>query len=85
MQGYQLKSKNLKRESNKENDLEIYQLNCNGIRGKISEIKLYLYSKKPDLCLCETWLNKNEPHFIGYDAIWHHRTDNDRGGLAILV
>ena len=29
-----------------ESQLEIYQLNCNGRRGKVSELKIYIYTKK---------------------------------------
>jgi hypothetical protein len=39
---------------------EIYQLKCNGLRGKVKKLKIYIYTKKPEIvCLCETWLKRN--------------------------
>jgi len=68
-----------------ESQLEIYQLNCNGLMGKVSELKIYVYTKKPEIvCLCETWIKKNEPKFLGYQSLWMHRP-GERGGLGILV
>jgi exonuclease III len=53
-----------------ESQLEIYQLNYNGLEGKVSELKIYLYTRKPDLvCLSETWLKKNEFKFFGYQSL----------------
>lgn len=76
---------NLKRTTFSENSLLIFQLNCNGINNKLAEIKFYLYSKKPEiLCLCETFLKKCEPKFIGYTSYWQHR-DGHKGGLGMLV
>lgn len=75
----------LKRSNTSEQYLEIFQLNCNSISNKLSEIKMYLYTRKPDImCLCETMVKNNEPKFIGYNSIWKHR-NGDKGGLAILV
>lgn len=82
---YNPKIHNLKRTTHSEEDLLIYQLNCNGTNNKLAEIKLYLYSKKPDvLCLCETFIKKCEPKFIGYNSYWQHRNGH-KGGLGILV
>ena len=75
----------LKRSVTMEKSFEVYQFNCNSMAKKVSEIKIYLYTRKPDIvCLCETWLKKNEPKFIGYTSIWQHRVE-DKGGLGILV
>jgi ribonuclease HI len=81
-----LKSHTLKRSRGKEKQFEVYQFNCNGISRKLSEVKLFLYTNKPDvLCLCETWLKKKEPKFIGYNSIWVNRIGSAKGGLGILV
>ena len=59
--------------NNYENELQIFQFNCNGINKKLSEIKLYIYTKKPDIiCLNETWLSNlnRKPNFIGYASEW---------------
>jgi|UniRef100_A0A2P2HYR2 ribonuclease HI len=81
-----VKSNTLKRNRGRERQFEIYQFNCNGISRKLSEVKLFLYTSKPDvLCLCETWLKKNEPKFIGYNSIWLNRIGIAKGGLGILV
>lgn len=62
----------LKRKVSKEGHFEVYQFNCNSMSRKVSELKLYLYTRKPEiLCLCETWLKRNEPKFVGYTAVWH--------------
>jgi exonuclease III len=66
------------------------QLNCNGISGKLSEIKMYIYTKKPDIvCLCETWLTdmSRQPVFVGYDLHWQNRNrgERGRGGLMTLI
>jgi len=75
----------IQRPSVLESQLEIYQLNCNGLRGKVSELKIHVYTRKPDIvCLCETWLKKNEPKFLGYQTSWLHRL-GEKGGLGILI
>jgi len=75
----------VQRPTAQESQFEIYQLNCNGLRGKVSELKIYIYTKKPEIvCLCETWLKKNEPKFHGYQSLWLHRI-GEKGGLGILV
>ena len=82
----ELDIRDLKRDPKSEKKLMIIQLNCNGLRNKLLEIKLLTYTTKPDiLCLCETFVNPDyEPKFIGYNAYWKHRVGN-RGGLGILV
>jgi exonuclease III len=55
------------------------------LRKKVSELKIYIYTRKPDLvCLSETWLKKNEPKFLGYQSLWIHRI-REKGGLGILI
>ena len=66
--------------------LVIIQFNCHGLPNKLTEFKVFLYTKKPDVvCLCETWLKGGEPRFVGYQCFWSHRQRAPRGGLAILV
>lgn len=75
----------LKRSTNSEAHLTVYQLNCNSISNKLSELKLLTYTEKPDIfCLCETFAKRYEPSFIGYTGIWKER-DGEKGGLAILI
>jgi exonuclease III len=75
----------IQRATELESQLEIYQLNCNGLKGKVSELKIYIYTRKPDLvCLSETWLKKNKPKFLGYQSLWAHRI-REKGGLGILI
>ena len=66
--------------------INIFFLNCKSINCKLAEIKLLIYSKKPDIfCFSETWLSpKMEPNFIGYRSYWKHRPDG-YGGVGILV
>jgi len=83
---FRIKNNSIKRNHSRESSLEVIQLNCNGISKKITELKIFLYTNKPDImCLCETWLKIKEPRFIGYKAIWCHRVAAARGGLGILV
>ena len=75
----------LKRDINSEKNILLIQLNCNGIQNKLIEIKLYIYTNKPDIvCLCETFVKRCEPRFVGYKGFWCNREGN-RGGLAILI
>ena len=75
---------NLKRKKVSEQNLKVYQLNCNSLSNKLGEIKLYIYKNKPEIvCLCETMIKTREPQFVGYDTFWKHRV-GDKGGLAIL-
>jgi hypothetical protein len=86
MHNYIIKGNSLKRPANRESGLEVIQFNCNGLSNKLSEVKVYLYSNKPDiLCLCETWLKRNQPKFIGYRVYFMNRDGAPKGGLAILV
>jgi hypothetical protein len=83
---YTLKSQHLTHPPKRELGLEIMQLNCHGLRGKLTEIKLYLYCEKPDVvCLCETWLGVHKPSFVGYSGMWSHWENAFRGGMAISV
>ena len=63
-------------------------MNCRSINNKLGEIKLKLYTSKPDyLALCETWITNQryEPKFHGYSTIWHHREHMNGGGLGIII
>jgi exonuclease III len=56
---------NLKRHKTSESNLNIVQFNCNGISNKISEIRMYIYTTKPDIvCLCETWIKEMNPNLL---------------------
>ena len=69
-----------------ESSLCIVQFNCNSISSKLSELKLYLFTKKPDVvCLCETWVQRRPPKFPGYQSTWLQRPDGQGGGLCTLV
>ena len=75
----------LKRTPTSECFLNIIQLNCNSLTNKLAEIKMYLYSTKPDIaCLSETMIKKTEPKILGYTCLWKHR-QGERGGLCIMV
>ena len=63
-------------------------MNCRSLNNKLGEVKLKLYTVKPDfLALCETWITnkKFEPKFHGYTAVWHHREHMQGGGLGIII
>jgi len=52
-------AKSLKRQNDTENELQVIQFNCNSLLNKLPEIKLYIYTKKPEIvCLCETFIKK---------------------------
>ena len=80
------KSDKIKRSPESEKQLMIIQLNCNGIKNKLVELKVLTYNTKPDiLCLCETFTKPNyEPKFMGYNSHWSHRQGH-KGGLGILI
>ena len=65
------------------------QLNCRSINTGLGELKMLIYSEKPDfVLLSETWLNNNTkflPRFHNYRAEWKHRPTGQGGGLGILV
>ena len=78
--------------SNQHNsNFQVHQFNCNGLLSvnRSVELKLYLYSRKPDvMCLCETFIkDKNrEPKFVGYHEPYSkYREDAAKGGLSIIV
>jgi len=90
MATYTLKNQNIRRGKASETKFILIQINCNGISRKLSEIKLLVYTKKPDIvCLCETWLNdqSRQPVFIGYNTVWKNRGGDARarGGLMFLI
>ena len=67
------------------NNISIYLLNCRSINNKLGEIKLLLYTRKPDIfCFNETWINRFEPKFIDYVPIWQHRGEPG-GELGIIL
>lgn len=61
------------------------QLNCRSVNNKLGEIKLLLYSEKPEfLALSETWITKYEPKFLNYSTEWKHRVGRG-GGLGFVI
>lgn len=75
----------IKRTRESERNILVIQFNCNSIRNKLPELKVYIYTTRPDIvCLCETFIKKYEPKFIGYLCHWYHRVGH-KGGLAVLV
>ena len=69
----------------KNNNISIFLLNCRSINNKLGEIKLLLYTRKPDIFgFNETWINRFEPKFIDYVPIWQHRGEPS-GGLEIIL
>ena len=80
----------IRRSSAEESMISVIQLNCSGLYGKLTEIKILVYSRKPDIvCLSETWMSENSqlPYFIGYDIrhLSRNAGNRARGGLMILV
>ena len=83
---YNIKDKSLSRTKVGEMELHIVQFNCNGLSKKLSEFKILVYTKKPDvICLCETWIKRREHRFVGYIALWQHRIGAEKRGIAILL
>lgn len=85
---YSISNKSLCRSVHDERLFFIVQFNCNGVFPRLSELRLYMYHKKPDIvCLCETRVAPamSEPHFAGYQSVWRHRPNRGGGGLCILV
>jgi len=67
------------------NSISIIELNCNGMRCKLTEIKKLVIDNHPDfVCFNETWLNIRVPVFRGYDAEWNNRNRHG-GGTGILI
>ena len=65
--------------------LSIFLLNCRSINNKLGEIKLMLYTRKPDIfCFTETWISRFEQKFIDYVSIWKQR-GGPGGGLGIIL
>ena len=88
MASYRLSNRSLFRRSPSDNlSFILCQLNCKSVSARLSELRLYVYSKKPDvICLCETWARPSfEPRFVGYQALWRHRQGRGGGGLCMLI
>ena len=70
---------------NKNVGLSLIQLNCRSLNNKLGEIKLLLYTLKPDLlALSETWITNCEPRFFNHTCEWNHRGGRG-GGLGFVV
>ena len=62
------------------------QLNCRSVFSNLIEIKLLVYSRKPDfVALSETWVRDKGPKFIDYKCIWKNRVSTTGGGLGFLL
>ena len=86
MSSYRILDKTLGRRCNDAQSVLICQFNCNRMSARLSELRLYVYSRKPDvMCLCETWSPTPEPRFVGYQAVWKHRVGRQGGGLCVLI
>lgn len=86
MMAHVITDQRLHRKHNDNHSLYLYQLNCNSVYARLSELRLYLYSRKPDVfCLCETLTHSSTPSFVGYQSVWQHRPDGAGGGLGILI
>ena len=78
-------------EDNNHLNFTIHQLNCNGLLSvnRAVELKLYMYSTKPDImCLCETFIKSKsrEQKFVGYHEPYSlYREYANRGGLSIII
>ena len=65
--------------------LSIVQLNCRSVNNNLGEIKLLLYTLKPDiLALSETWITNCEPRLYNHTCEWKHRGGRG-GGLGFVV
>ena len=84
--GFCLSNSKVCRTVTSEKSLHLVELNCNSLRTKVSELKLYLCTSKPDVvCLCETWLHSWVPSFSGYSTVWQHRVGGVGGGLGMVI
>ena len=69
-------------------DITIVQWNSRSLKRRISEFKLFLYTRKPDIvAIQETWYkNKNKtPTFISYEHIRKDRINRPAGGIMLLM
>ena len=69
-------------------DLTIVQWNSRSLGRRISEFKIFLYTRKPDIvAIQETWyksINKT-PSFISYEHIRKDRINRPAGGIMLLI
>ena len=68
-------------------NLHIISFNCRSLYARLSEIKLFIYNRKPHVvCFTETWLfNDVCPKFVNYKSFWRNRQHGRGGGLGTLV
>ena len=73
--------------NNQDTNFEIISFNCRSIYTKLSELKIFIYQRKPHcVCLAETWLIEDKmPNFINYQAFWSNRINKRGGGIGILI
>ena len=66
-------------------NLSLIQLNCRGINSKLGDIKIMIYTQKPQVvAFCETWLDKYVPKFVDYTCEWKNRI-SFAGGIGFLI
>ena len=69
-------------------NITIIGLNCRSISNKLGEIKLLIYTQKPEIvAFTETWLANNTkylPKFIGYTCEFINRV-GFAGGIGLLI
>ena len=68
-------------------NLNICTWNAHSMYNKLSELKMFLYTKRPHLvCIQETWQRREaEPNFINYQFLVKHRVNNGGGGIGVLI
>ena len=71
-------------------NMTVVALNCRSIKNKLGEIKLLIYSQKPEVvAFTETWLTEDDdryiPKFLGYMKEFKNRVGMHGGGVGILI
>ena len=68
--------------------MSVIALNCRSLNNKLGEIKLLIYTQKPDIvAFTETWLADNSrynPKFIGYSTEFKNRA-GFASGMGFLI
>ena len=73
-------------QTNADGDLTGIQINCRSVNNKLGNLKLLIYTHKPDfVAFSETWITHHSPQFYNYNAIWKNRLGGLWGGLGFLL
>ena len=68
------------------NNLAIVQWNVRGVNPRMSELKNFVFTFKPDMCVQETWLKmKHSFNVTGYNIVRKDRAEGRGGGVAKLI